>query len=93
MTAAHAHPRCVSARLDAIPEWLQDRIALSYAARRLVGEEVTPAQDARDNVLAFAQLYRSRFPSAQEVWMRAEEGSALEASIAALAELLAHLRR
>jgi predicted nucleotidyltransferase len=93
MTAAHAHPRCVSAHLDAIPEWLQDRIALSYAARRLVAEEVTPEQNARDNVLAFAQLYRSRFPSAQEVWMRAEEGAALEASIAALAELLAHLRR
>lgn len=92
MTAAHAHPQCVSAMVDAVPEWLQDRIALSYSGRRLVGEEVTPAQNARDNVLAFAQLYRGRFPSAQQAWMRAEDGASLQDSIAALTELHSHLR-
>lgn len=52
-----------------IPEWLEDRIALSYEARQLIGENVTAQQNARDNVLAYASLYRGRFPTAQHQWM------------------------
>jgi len=92
MEAVHAHPRCVLPMLESIPEWLKDRIALSYSARRLVGEAVTSAQNARDNVLAYAMLYRGRFPSAQQVWMRAEDGADARASIRELTALTRHMR-
>jgi len=51
------------------PEWLADRITLSYEARLLIGEDVTPEQNARDNLLAYAGLYRGRFPKAAYAWM------------------------
>jgi predicted nucleotidyltransferase len=90
--AGHVRPDCVCRRLDGIPEWLEDRIALSYSARRLVGESVTPEQNVRDNLLAYALLYRSRFPSAQFAWMRAEDGADLGTSIGALRDLIRRLR-
>lgn len=65
LTAAHAQP----GPARDVPEWLADRIALSYEARRLIGEDVMPEQNARDNVLAYAGLYRGRFPKAAYAWM------------------------
>lgn len=65
LTAAHATPRPA----PDVPEWLAERIALSYQARLLVGENVTPGQNARDNLLAYAGLYRGRFPTAAYAWM------------------------
>lgn len=70
LTAARARAEDVDT--TDVPEWLADRIALAYEARQLVGENVQPAQNARDNVLAYASLYRGRFPSAQQAWMRSE---------------------
>jgi predicted nucleotidyltransferase len=65
MTAACAH-RGPTAD---VPEWLADRIALSYRARLLVGEQVTAEQNVRDNLIAFAGLYRGRFPRSADPWM------------------------
>ncbi|MBM7787317.1 nucleotidyltransferase domain-containing protein [Tenggerimyces flavus] len=70
LTAARA--RAADVDTATVPEWLADRIALSYEARQLVGENVTEAQSARDNVLAYASLYRGRFPQAQQAWMRSD---------------------
>lgn len=65
LIAAHAKP----ASANDIPEWLADRIRLSYQARLLIGEDVTPEQNTRDNLLAYASLYRGRFPNAAHAWM------------------------
>jgi hypothetical protein len=88
LATARARPEDVDA--SDVPEWLADRIALSYEARRLVGEDVRPAQNTRDNVLAFASLYRGRFPSAQQAWMRSDADP--EPAARELAALLGDLR-
>ncbi|SDT69673.1 Nucleotidyltransferase domain-containing protein [Jiangella sp. DSM 45060] len=83
LTAAHAHP---APRAD-VPEWLADRIALSYEARQLVGEDVTPEQNARDNHLAYAGLYHRRFPRSAYTWMRPPPDADVRAAVGALREL------
>jgi predicted nucleotidyltransferase len=83
LEAAHALP----ARTEDIPEWLADRIGLSYAARQLIDEDVTSEQNARDNLLAYAGLYRGRFPSAAYAWMGPPAGADPRAAIDALREL------
>ncbi|WP_053203824.1 nucleotidyltransferase domain-containing protein [Jiangella muralis] len=83
LTAAHAHP---APRAD-VPEWLADRIALSYEARLLVGEDVTPEQNARDSQLAYAGLYRHRFPRSAYAWMRPPPDADARAAVGALREL------
>jgi hypothetical protein len=50
----------VQAQLSVAPWWLRHRIDEAYAARRAVGEDVTPDQNARDQVVAFAHLWRRR---------------------------------
>lgn len=70
-----------------IPEWLADRIALSYEARLLVGEDVTPEQNARDNVLAYAGLYRGRFPDAVYPWLGPPREADPRSAIDAIREL------
>jgi predicted nucleotidyltransferase len=85
-TAAYARPTPAP---HAIPEWLADRIALSYEARQLIGENVTPEQNARDNLLAYAGLYRGRFPTAAYAWMGPPPDADLFADISTL-QSLAH---
>lgn len=65
VSAACAQPQAT----PDVPEWLAVRIDLSYQARLLVGENVTPEQNSRDNLLAYAGLYRGRFPDAAYDWM------------------------
>lgn len=65
LMAAHARP----GPARDVPEWLAERIALSYEARRIIAEDVTPEQNDRDNLLAYAGLYRGRFPTAAYPWM------------------------
>ncbi|WP_116948027.1 nucleotidyltransferase domain-containing protein [Jiangella endophytica] len=83
LRAAQAHP----AHPAEVPEWLADRIALSYEARLLVGEDVGPEQNARDNLLAYAGLYRGRFPRSTYAWMRPAPDADLHAAIETLLEL------
>jgi len=83
LTAAHAQP---GAAHD-VPEWLADRIMLSYEARLLIGEDVTPEQNARDNLLAYAGLYRGRFPNAAYAWMGPPPDADPRAAISALRAL------
>ncbi|MEV0804422.1 nucleotidyltransferase domain-containing protein [Kribbella sp. NPDC050281] len=83
LTAAQAGPQPARD----VPEWLADRIALSYQARLLVGENVTPDQNARDNLLAYAGLYRGRFPTAAYAWMGPRSDADPHAAIAAIRTL------
>jgi hypothetical protein len=47
-------------RLAVAPWWLRHRIDAALTARRSVGEDVTPEQNARDQIVAFAHLWRRR---------------------------------
>jgi hypothetical protein len=47
-------------RLAVAPWWLHRRIDSALAARRSVGEPVTPEQNARDQLVAFAHLWCRR---------------------------------
>jgi hypothetical protein len=49
-----------AARLADAPWWLRRRIDAALAARLAVGEDVTPAQNARDQLVGFAHLWRRR---------------------------------
>lgn len=82
LIAAHAQPGVP----PDLPEWFIARIDMSMEARRQVGEDVTPEQNARDNVLAFAGLFRSRFPTATDAWLRPLDAD-ITASVAALRQL------
>lgn len=83
VTAAEARPQPA----PAVPEWLADRLALSYQARQLIGEDVTREQNDRDNLLAYAGLYRGRFPKASFPWMAPSSGTDPAAAIHAIREL------
>jgi predicted nucleotidyltransferase len=89
---AHAHPESIQPMLAYAPAWLHDRINLSYVARRMVEEDVSPNQNARDNVLAYALLYRSRFPTADQEWLRAGRETDITASLTAIGKLINDLR-
>jgi hypothetical protein len=41
---ADADPQTVARRADLAPAWLRERIDLAAGARRLIGEDVTPAR-------------------------------------------------
>ena len=47
-------------RLAVAPWWLHRRIDAALAARLSAGEDVTPAQNARDQLVGFAHLWRRR---------------------------------
>lgn len=51
---AGADPIEAMRRAELIPVWLRERIDLAAAARRLVGVQVTPEQNVRDQLVAFA---------------------------------------
>lgn len=55
----------VAARVEVAPWWLRHRIEVALSARQEVGEEVTAAQNARDHLVAFAQLWQRRGLPAQ----------------------------
>lgn len=92
VAAVRAEPHFFAAVVDSAPEWLHDRIALSYAARRLVDEPVTPEQNIRDNLLAYAVLYRRRFPAARPAWLGAPPDADPGESIRTLTALHHDLR-
>jgi hypothetical protein len=85
-----ARPRDARPRLAVAPWWLHRRISIALAARRLVGEPVSAEENARDQLLAFAHLWRRREMPAQlwsEPRVRPDLASALDDLDALLAEL------
>ncbi len=51
---AFASPKDALERSRVVPLWLRERIELAWAARLEIGEEVTEAESARDQIAAFA---------------------------------------
>lgn len=87
---ADADPQTVARRADLAPAWLRERIDLAASARRLVGEDVTPAQNARDQLLAFATHVAHR-PDQAGPWMAGGPEPDLPASLATLDRLMAEV--
>jgi hypothetical protein len=90
---ADADPRTVAARVDLAPVWLRERIDLAAAARRLVGEDVTSDQNARDQLLAFATHVPRHRPDQAGPWMAGEPEPDLPAGLAELDQLMAEVAR
>ncbi|MDT0345760.1 hypothetical protein [Streptomyces litchfieldiae] len=66
--AAGADPESAARREPLAPGWLRERIELYWAARQAVGEKVTPRQNARDQLAAFAVHIARRRPDLAGPW-------------------------
>lgn len=65
LTCRGARTPDVAERLRRAPGWLHHRVLVAYQARISAGEPVSPEQNARDQLIAFAQLWtRRRLPRA-----------------------------
>jgi hypothetical protein len=81
----------VARRAAAAPTWLTERIERCYAARRLIGEDVTPEQNARDQLVAFTVHVLRRRRDLDGPWAGARiPDQALDQHLA-LEELLAQI--
>jgi hypothetical protein len=87
-----ASPAAVARRAELAPVWLKERIDLALAARRLVGEQVTAEQNARDQLLAFATYVVRRRPDLAGPWIGGAPIPALEEAMAELEAIMATLR-
>lgn len=84
---AGAQPEDALERAKKAPLWLQERIELTLAARREVGEDVTEEENARDQLEAFPALLPRRCLQSWGEWMRVPEAS-LESKLNELEELV-----
>jgi hypothetical protein len=87
-----ASPAAVAHRVELTPVWLKERIDLALAARRLVGEQVTPEQNARDQLLAFATHVVRRRPDLAGPWVGGTPIPVLDEAMAELEAIMATLR-
>ncbi|WP_165984318.1 nucleotidyltransferase domain-containing protein [Streptomyces sp. YIM 98790] len=85
---AGACPEAAARRLPAAPAWLRERIDLAYRARRLVGEDVTAEENARDQLAAFTVHVLCRRPDLEGPWTGTPD-PALGRHLAAFRRLLA----
>lgn len=76
-------------RAQSAPLWLQERIERTFAARQLIGEAVSAAENARDQLAAFAVHVPRRSAPPWGGWL-AVPAPDLDARIAELDALLAH---
>jgi hypothetical protein len=91
---AGADPRETAHRAEQAPAWLRERIELAAAARRLVGEEVTAEQNARDQLVAFAVHVARRRPDLAGPWTgTGTPDPDLEDRLAELDRIMATLRQ
>jgi hypothetical protein len=80
-----------TARAELAPVWLRERIDLAAAARRLVGEQVTPEQNARDQLVAYATHVPRHRPDQAGPWMAGAPERDLPARLAKLDRLMAEV--
>lgn len=78
------------ARASTAPSWLQERIDVVYQARRLAGEEVTPDENARDQLAAFTLLTGRQRPDLDGSWIL-KQHSSVHDRIAGVEQLLVDL--
>jgi hypothetical protein len=81
----------VAARVELAPVWLRERVDLAAAARRLVGEPVTPEQNARDQLLAFSVHVPRHRPDQAGPWMAGDPEPDPPAALAELDRLTAEV--
>jgi hypothetical protein len=81
----------VAGRAELAPVWLRERIDLAAAARRLVGEQVTPEQNARDQLVAYATHVPRHRPDQAGPWMAGAPERDLPARLAKLDRLMAEV--
>ncbi|MEV6930963.1 nucleotidyltransferase domain-containing protein [Dactylosporangium sp. NPDC051485] len=86
-TLAAADPATAAQRAEVAPPWLQERIDLCYAARTAVGEDVTWAENARDQIAAFTVHVVNHRPDLDGPWTNTPD-PALDAHLAELRELI-----
>ena len=60
-------------RAEQAPTWLRERIRLAHEARLEVGESVSEAQSARDQIAAFAVHVPKRQQPPWDAWLRIPE--------------------
>ena len=70
---AAASPKGALERAAEAPIWLQERIALAFAGRLEVGESVTEAESARDQIAAYAVHVPKRRKPPFAPWLRIPE--------------------
>jgi hypothetical protein len=68
-TLADARTQDALQRARSAPAWLQERIDLAYAGRMAIGEAVTPEENARDQLAAFAVHVPKRTVPPWGAWM------------------------
>jgi predicted nucleotidyltransferase len=84
---AAADTATATQRAELAPPWLQERIDLCYAARLAVGEDVSWAENARDQIAAFTVHVVNHRPDLDGPWTNTPD-TALDAHLAELRELL-----
>lgn len=84
---AAADTSTAAQRADLAPPWLQERIDLCYGARIAVGEQVTWAESARDQIAAFAVHVVNHRPDLDGPWTVTPD-PALGTHLAELYELI-----
>jgi predicted nucleotidyltransferase len=90
-TLAAADPATAAHRAGLAPPWLQERIDLSYGARIAVGEDVSRAENARDQIAAFTVHVVRHRPDLDGPWTGTPD-VALDAHLAELRELITRHR-
>lgn len=87
---AAADPSTAERRAALAPPWLQERIDLCYAARVAVGEDVSWAENARDQIAAFTVHVVRHRPDLDGPWTNTPD-PALDAHLTQLRELITQL--
>lgn len=87
---ANADAALALERAERAPLWLKERIRLSYAGRQLVGEQVSEAENARDQLSAFEIHVAKRNEPPYAEWLDVPD-SDLESKRARLFDLLSTL--
>jgi hypothetical protein len=89
---ADAEPEAALWLIEAVPTWLRVRIDLALAARAEVGESVTVAENARDQIVAFRTHVVRHRPDLAGDWLGLPD-RALAARLDALGELIESIGR
>jgi hypothetical protein len=80
-----------ASRSTLTPLWLRERIELCYAARLAVGEDVSAAENARDQLAAYALHVERHRPDLDGPWTGTPDPD-LDAHLTELRELVTRLR-
>jgi hypothetical protein len=84
---AGADPHRAARRAELAPAWLRERIDLCHGARIAIGEQVSQAENARDQLAAFTLHVTRHRPDLHGPWTGSPD-PALDAHLAELSDLV-----